>query len=469
MPHSPIVIIGAGPGGYTAAFRLADLGFSVTLIDQQPTLGGACLNRGCIPSKALVHVAEILREAKNAQQLGITFSPASIDVHQIRAWKDSVLTKLTGGLKQLSHAKKVNYIQGQAQLTSSTSLEMIQQDASKTTLTFEKLILATGSTPITLPSLPVCEKVWDSTKALEIPYIPSSMLVIGGGYIGLELGSVYSDLGSRVDVVEALPAMLTHVDKNIASILLRQLKKTFHQIMVGTKVVNATIVSDGIEVVLEDTKQKQQQAVYDTVLVCVGRKPNTSDLGLEKTSIRTNAKGLIDINEYCQTNEEHIFAIGDITSGPQLAHKASFQAKTVCDFLIGNKRPYQPKAIPAVIYTHPEIATCGLTEQEALSQHKDIIIAQFPWNACGRALTLNQTGGMTKIIADKKSKRILGVTIVGVHAGELIGEGALAIEKELTLEDIEQTIHPHPSLAETLLETTENALGKPIHLLKTFK
>jgi dihydrolipoamide dehydrogenase len=465
MPNS-LVVIGAGPGGYTAAFRAADLGLNVTLIDTDTKAGGVCLNRGCIPSKALLHAAKSITEAADAKNMGVTFNTPSIDIEKLRAWKDGVVTKLTGGLGQLAKARKISFIQGEAKFLNATTLEIRKPDGIIEQLTFEHAIIATGSRPVELSFLPRSHRVWDSTDALTLPHIPPTLLIIGGGYIGLELGTAYAALGSKVSVVEALPSLLSSADKDLADIVIRRLKKTFTAILCGTKLIKAEETSEGIRDTILDDKNQEKQETYAQVLVSVGRKPNTHDLGLEKTSIKISDKGFIEVDGQRRTAEAKIFAIGDTTGQPMLAHKASAEAKVAADAVAGYPTEFAPKCIASVVYTDPELAWCGITEQEAHTKGLAITISKFPWMASGRAMTLGRTDGLTKIIADTKTGKILGVGIAGVNAGELIAEGALAIETGIKAEDLELTIHPHPTLSEMMMETAEGLFGHPTHLLK---
>ncbi len=469
MPSTQLVIIGAGPGGYTAAFRAADLDMTVTLIDENAALGGTCLNRGCIPSKALLHAAKLIADAKGADEIGISFNAPSVDIEKLRAWKNGIVTKLTGGLAQLAKARKVTIIQGQVKFTGPKTLEIKKPDGSTEQLEFEQAIIATGSRPAELSFLPKSAHVWDSTDALSLPHVPPTMLIIGGGYIGLELGTAYAALGSKITVVEALPSLLSAADKDLADIVVRRLKKTFASILCGTKVIKSEEAADGIRVTFQDNAGKEWQEAYAQILVCVGRAPNTAHLGLETTAVKVSEKGFIAVNNKRCTAAGNIFAIGDITEGPMLAHKASFEAKAAADVAAGYGTNFDPACIPAVVFTDPELAWCGITEQEARAQGLDAVVAKLPWAASGRAMTLQRTDGMTKIIADNKTGRILGVGITGVGAGELIAEGALAIETGVKAQDLELTIHPHPTLSEMMMEAAEGLFGQPIHLLKPKK
>ncbi|MBF0619048.1 MAG: dihydrolipoyl dehydrogenase [Candidatus Omnitrophica bacterium] len=467
MHHSAqLVIIGAGPGGYTAAFHAADLGLKVTLIDSGATLGGVCLNRGCIPSKALLHAAHTLSDAAHAKVMGIEFGTPQVDINKLRAWKDGVVAKLTGGLSSLAKARNVTYIQGNARFLNNTTLEIRKADGTMDTLAFDHALIATGSRPVELSFMPKSTHVWDSTAALALPSIPASLLVIGGGYIGLELGSAYAALGSAVSVVEALPVILGSADKDLADILIRKLKKTFTTIMAATQVIAAEETSDGLRVHFKDAAGKEWQETYSNALVSTGRRPNTETLSLENTKVERTEKGFIEVTAERRTDEKNIYAIGDVTGNPMLAHKASREAKVAIDAILKKPTAFEPTCIPSVIFTDPELAWCGLTEMAARAQDLDIAVSKFPWAASGRALTLNRTDGLTKIIADTKTGKILGIGMVGVHAGELIAAAALAIESGMKADDLALTIHPHPTLSETLMESAEGLFGHPTHLIK---
>ncbi|MBF0122469.1 MAG: dihydrolipoyl dehydrogenase [Candidatus Omnitrophica bacterium] len=469
MPSPKLVVIGAGPGGYTAAFRAADLGLDVTLIDKSQNPGGVCLYEGCIPSKAILHAAKILSDIKHAQHIGISCGDATIDINKLRTWKDSIVGKLTSGLGQLTKARKITYIQGEARFLNSTTLEIKKPDGVAEQIAFDKAILATGSSTNTLPFLPQSSRILDSTTALGINAIPTSLLVIGGGYIGLELGSAYAALGAKVSIVETLPDILSGADKDLADILLRKLKKIFTKIMTGTKVVNGEEIPEGIRITLEDNKGTQTTELYSYVLVSVGRKPNTQGLGLENTKVQLSEKGFVEVDAQRRTDDKNIYAIGDITGPPMLAHKASFEAKVAVDAILGKDTAFEPRCIPCVVFTDPELAWCGLTEQEALAKGLNITVSKFPWAASGRALTIDRTDGTTKIVADTKTGRILSVGIVGVGAGDLITEGALAVETGMKAEDLALTIHPHPTLSETLMEAADGLFGDPTHIFRPKK
>ena len=464
-----LAIIGAGPGGYVAAFHAADLGLEVTLIDPEVNPGGVCLYRGCIPSKALLHAAKVLNDAEDAINFGIQFGEPKIDIDKLRAWKQDIVTRLTGGLGQLTKLRKIRYIQGEAKFLNPSSLEIKKADGTIETLGFNQAIIATGSRPIRLSSLPKSPRIWDSTTALALSAVPTSLLVIGGGYIGLELGSAYAALGANVTVVEALPQLLTGADRDLADVLIRKLKREFVKILTETKVTSASETLSGIEVAFQDKKGQETKETFDAVLSSVGRKPNSDRLGIEHTKVEMNDNGFVKVDPQRRTADNNIYAIGDVAGQPMLAHKASFEAKVAVEAIAGRKSVYDPKAMPAVVFTDPELAWAGLTENEANAKGIDIVVSKFPWAASGRAMTLNRTDGITKLIADKKSKRILGIGIVGVGAGDLISEGTLAIEMGAVADDLALTIHPHPTLSESIMETAEGLFGHCTHIYRPKK
>ena len=464
-----VIVIGGGPGGYAAAFLAADLGQKVTLIDLDTNPGGVCLYRGCIPSKALLHAAKILSEAKEAEKIGITFAKPNIDLDKLRNWKNDVVKKLTGGLGQLSKQRKVTFIQGRATFIDSTTVEIEKVDGKKEKLKFDKAILATGSRPIALPFAPKSDKVLDSTSALDIESIPSNILLIGGGYIGLELGTVYAELGSEVDVVEMLPTLMAGADRDVATILEKRLKVIFNDIMIETKVLAMEETKQGIKVTFENKNGKPLDKTYEKVLVAVGRRPNTENLGLENTNVTVDDKGFIEVNAQRLTSDPSIYAIGDITGQPMLAHKASHEGITAAEVISGEKSAFEPNCIPAVVFTDPEIAWCGITETEAKAQNLSVEVVKFPWGASGRAITLNRVDGMTKLIVEPQTERILGVSIVGAGAGELIAEGVLAIEMGAVVKDLSMSIHPHPTLSETVMESAESFFGHATHIYRPKK
>jgi len=461
-----VVVVGGGPGGYAAAFHANDLGLDVTLVDMEKNPGGVCLFRGCIPSKALLHVAKILSESREAKELGIEFASPQIHLDKVRAWKNKVVNQLTGGLGQLCKQRKMNFIQGQSTFVNSNSVKIRKADGSDQILSFDYAVLATGSLPITLPFAPKSPRVLDSTTALDITDIPPRLLVVGGGYIGLELGTVYYELGSKISVVEMTPGLLPGCDRDLTNILEKRIVRLFEAIKLNTKVVKMEETTQGIAVTFEEANGKTSQEVYDKVLVAVGRRSNSKNLGLENTKVQVNERGFVTVNAQRQTTDPKIYAIGDIAGEPMLAHKASHEGRVAVEAIAGQKVAFEPNAIPAVVFTDPEIAWCGLTETEAQKQNRTVEIVKFPWGASGRAITLNRTDGLTKLIIEPQSQRVLGVGIVGVGAGELIAEGVLAVEMGAVASDLKLSIHPHPTISETIMETAESFFGHATHIYK---
>ena len=462
-----IAIIGGGPGGYAAAFLAADLGMTVTLIDPEVNPGGVCLYRGCIPSKALLHVAKLLEEAEQAKNWGIEFAAPKIDLARLRTFKEGVVKKLTGGLGVLSKQRKVHYVQGRAAFVNSNTLSVSKTDGSQESLTFDRIIVATGSRPVVVPTLKLdSPRMMDSTGALNLEDIPGTLLVVGGGYIGLELGSVYAALGTRVTVVEMLPGLLPGADRDLVLPLHKRLEKMFESILLNTTVASVKDEGNGIRATLKAQDGSTQERVFDRVLVSVGRKPNSEIPGLEKTQVKVGPKGFIQVNKQLQTDDPSIFAIGDVVGEPMLAHKASHEGRTAVEAIAGHKVAFEPNAIPAVVFTDPEVAWCGLTEIQAEKENREIKVAKFPWAASGRAITLDRPEGMTKLIIDPQTERVLGVGIVGVGAGEMIAEGVLAIEMAALAKDVALTIHPHPTLSETVMESAEVFYGTSTHIYR---
>jgi dihydrolipoamide dehydrogenase len=455
-----IAVIGAGPGGYAAAFLAADLGMTVTLIDPEVNPGGVCLYRGCIPSKALLHVAKLIEESHQSKDWGIEFAAPTIDLVRLRSWKEGVVKKLTGGLGVLSKQRKVHYVQGRAAFENSTTLQIAKADGSQESMTFDRIVIATGSRPAIVPTLKLeTPRMMDSTGALNLEDIPSTLLVVGGGYIGLELGSVYAALGTRVTVVEMLPGLLPGADRDLVLPLHKRLEKMFEGILLNTTVAAIKDEGNGIRATFDGKDVKDRERVFDRVLVSVGRKPNSEIPGLEKTRVQVGPRGFIQVNKQLQTDDPAIYAIGDVVGEPMLAHKASHEGRTAVEAIAGEKVAFEPHAIPAVVFTDPEIAWCGLTEAQAQKENREIKVAKFPWAASGRAITLDRPEGMTKLIFDPQTERVLGVGIVGVGAGEMIAEGVLAIEMAALAKDIALTIHPHPTLSETIMESAEVFFG----------
>lgn len=462
-----VAVIGGGPGGYAAAFLAADMGMNVTLINNEVNPGGVCLYRGCIPSKALLHIAKLIGEANEAKDWGVEFGKPKIDLDKLRDFKDNVVNKLTGGLGQLSKQRKINYIRGKASFVNSSTVIIDKHDGGKEELTYEHAILATGSVPTKIPSLSIdSERVMDSTGALELKDIPKKFLVIGGGYIGLEMGSVYAALGSKVTIVEMTPGLLPGADKDLVNVLHKSIAPRFEQILVNTKVVELKEVKEGIKVKLEGESVENAEQVFDKVLISVGRKPVTKGFGLENTKVKVNERGFVEIDEKRQTHDPKIYAIGDIAGDPMLAHKATAEGKVAVEAIAGHKVAFEPNAIPAVVFTDPELAWAGLTENEAKEKGIKVEVARFPWAASGRATTLGRSDGLTKLIIDPETERILGLGVVGPGAGELIAEGVLAVEMAALAKDVALSIHPHPTLSETVMESAEVFFGESTHLYR---
>lgn len=468
--NKSVVVIGGGPGGYAAAFAAADLGMQVTLIDLEKNPGGVCLYRGCIPSKALLHIAKLLTEAKEAKTWGIDFGEPKIDLDRLRTFKNKVVAKLTGGLGVLSKQRKINYIQGRASFLNSSTLKIEKVDGTNEEFIFEKAIVATGSVIATIPSLNIqSKKLLNSTTALDLPVIPKSLLVVGGGYIGLELGSVYNALGTKVSVVEMMDGLLPGADRDLVQFLAKRIEKSFDKIMLKSRVLEMMEVEDGIKVKIQSADGTINEIVYDYVLMSIGRRPETKGLGLENTNVKVNQRGWIVVNQQLQTDDANIYAIGDIAGEPMLAHKASHEARVAVEHIAGHNVAFEPKAIPAVVFTDPEIAWAGLTENQAKEKNIIVEVAKFPWAASGRAVTLDRNDGVTKLIIEPETERILGVGICGPGAGELIAEATLAIEMGANARDLALTIHPHPTLSETVMEAAEVFFGTSTHLYRPKK
>jgi len=462
-----IAVIGGGPGGYAAAFLAADLGMSVTLIDPELNPGGVCLYRGCIPSKALLHVAKLIEESHQAANWGIEFNAPKIDLARLRSFKEGVVKKLTGGLGVLSKQRKVHYVQGRAAFENSTTLQITKADGSQESLSFDRIIIATGSRPAVIPTLKLeTPRMMDSTGGLNLEDVPGTLLVVGGGYIGLELGSVYAALGTRVTVVEMLPGLLPGADRDLVLPVHKKLEKMFDGILLNTTVSAVKDEGNSIRATLKAQDGTQQEKVFDRVLVSVGRKPNSEIPGLDKTRVQVGQRGFIQVNKQLQTDDPSIYAIGDVVGEPMLAHKASHEGRTAVEAIAGHKVAFEPAAIPAVVFTDPEVAWAGLTETQAQKENREIKVAKFPWAASGRAVTIDRPEGMTKLIFDPQTERVLGVGIVGAGAGEMIAEGVLAIEMAALASDIAMTIHPHPTLSETVMESAEVFFGTSTHIYR---
>ena len=462
--ETDVVVIGAGPGGYAAAFHAADAGLKTTLVDRREKPGGVCLYVGCIPSKALLHVAQLLSDARHAEQFGIRFGDPEIDVAALREWKGQVVDKFTGGLAQLADLRGVEFVRGHATFEDSTTLGLEDSEVSR--IKFGHAIVATGSRPMGVPGIEIeSDRVMDSTGALDLEDVPGTLLVVGGGYIGLELGTVYASLGSRVTVVELTDGLLPGVDQDLVRPLARRVDTLFESIRLKTRVVALEEAADGIDVTLEEDGDNSLLK-FDKVLISVGRKPNSDGLGLENISIQIDEQGFVQVDDQRRTSVGNIFAIGDVAGQPMLAHKATREGKVVAEVIAGQRSTFDNVAIPAVVFTDPEVAWCGLTESEAKSQGREVKVSRFPWAASGRALTLGRAEGLTKMLLDPETGRILGVGIVGTHAGELIAEGVLAIEMAAVAEDLASTIHAHPTLSETVGEAAEAFLGQATHIYR---
>jgi dihydrolipoamide dehydrogenase len=461
-----LVVIGAGPGGYAAAFYAADRGMKVTLVDPEKNPGGVCVYRGCIPSKALLHVADVISESAHAKDFGIEFAKPKIDLDKLRDFKNKVVGTLTAGAGQIRNLRKIQHLQGMASFRDARTLDVELVDGKKETLTFEHCIIATGSVPTRMPGAIESPRLMDSTGALDLPDIPKSLLVVGGGYIGLELGSVYAALGSKVTVVEMTGGLLPGADRDLVAILAKRIDQVCEAVWLNTKVTGMKDAKDGIAVSFEGEGKTGDQT-FDRVLVCIGRRPNSKIPGLDKTRVEVDKRGFIVTDKSRRSAEPAIYAIGDVAGEPMLAHKASHEGRAAVDAIAGDKNvEFAPAAIPAVVFTDPEIAWAGLTETDAEKQGIKVTVAKFPWGASGRAISIGRTDGVTKLIVDPASERVLGVGICGPGAGELIAEGVLAIEMGATAQDMAMTIHPHPTLSETVMEAAEVFYGYATHVYR---
>ena len=446
-----MLVLGAGPGGYTAAFRAADLGMQTVLVERWDTLGGVCLNVGCIPSKALLHAAKVLDEAEHMADCGIKFAQPKVDIDALRGWKDKVVGKLTGGLTGLAKQRKVQTLQGVGKFLDAHRLEVTSDDGTTTVVTFEKAVVAAGSESVRLPFIPDDPRVIDSTGALELDGVPKHMLVIGGGIIGLEMATVYAALGSKITVVEMLPNIMTGADKDIVKPYLNRIKKRYEAILLDTGVVAVEATSKGMLVTFEGRNAPDKPQLFDKILVAVGRRPNGREIGAESAGIAVDDRGFVQVvDTQMRTTQPHIFAIGDIIGQPMLAHKAVHEGKTAAEVAAGMASHFDARVIPSVAYTDPEVAWVGITEEEAKAQGIKYGKGVFPWAASGRALSMDRDEGMTKLLFDEESECVIGAGIVGAHAGDLIAEAALAIEMNCNAADIGLTVHPHPTLSESV-------------------
>ncbi|MBP6355136.1 MAG: dihydrolipoyl dehydrogenase [Nitrosomonas sp.] len=456
--HAEVVVLGAGPGGYTAAFRAADLGKKVVLIERYATLGGVCLNVGCIPSKALLHAAKVITEAEDVKSHGIVFGKPQIDINKLRTWKESVIGKLTKGLKALAKQRKVEVVHGTGKFVTPHLIQVETADGRKT-VSFDHCIIAAGSSVTRIPGFPYDDpRLIDSTGALQLQDVPEHLLIIGGGIIGLEMATVYSALGSKISVVEWMDQLIPGADPDLVKPLHRRIKKRYEAIYLKTKVTRIEANESGLTVTFEGENAPEPQT-YDRILMAVGRRPNGRNIGAENIGIHVDERGFIPVDQQLRTNLPHIFAIGDIVGEPMLAHKATYEGKLAAEIIAGHKTIFDARTIPSVAYTDPEIAWMGLTEKEAIKQGIDYEKASFPWAASGRAISMAREEGLTQLLLDKQTRRILGAGMVGINAGELIAETVLALEMGADMEDISLTIHPHPTLSETVLFAAEMAEG----------
>jgi dihydrolipoamide dehydrogenase len=461
--EADLVVLGGGPGGYAAAFRAADLGLDTVLVEERGALGGECLHVGCIPSKALLGIAALVHDAAEATDAGVTFGPPGIDTAKLRAWTQRSIDRLAQGLAALAKARGVDVVPGHARFETDGSIRVSRDDAPPATLKFKHAIIATGSRPATLPGLEPGPRVWDSTAALELPAAPARLLVVGGGYIGLELGSVYAALGSEITVVELLDGILPGVDRDLVAPLARRLGKRFKQILLGTKLTGMRDAEKALTVELAGEGAPKHLEV-DQLLVSVGRRPVTDDLGLEHTRVARDARGFVVVDAQRRTADPRVFAIGDVAGEPMLAHKAIAEGLVAAEAAAGHPAAFEPLAIPAVVFTDPEVAWCGLMEGEARARGIEARAVKVPWSASGRAVAMGRSDGLTKLVFEVASGRLLGVGLVGPHAGDLLAEGTLAVEMGAVAGDLAGTIHTHPTLSETLGEAAELFLGRPIHL-----
>ena len=465
-----LAVIGGGPGGYAAAFMAADLGLEVTLIDPEKNPGGVCLYRGCIPSKALLHAAKVIEEARAAKSLGLNFSGLKIQRAKLREWKDAVVGRLTGGLGQLVKQRKINYMRARAAFMDNQTLGVQPPGGGQHTLAFENAIIATGSEATIIPQFDLdSDRLLDATAALDLNQIPRKLLVIGGGYIGLELGTVYSALGSQVTVVEMTPGLLPGADRDLVRILQKRLANSMTAIRLQTTVKSLKVQKNGVKAELEGPDADQKARLFDKILVAVGRRPNSADLGLANTGIEVDDRGFIKVDSRRRTAEKHIFAVGDVAGEPMLAHKASHEGRVAAEVIAGRPVVYEPAAIPAVVFTDPEIAWVGLTETEAADKQIVHKVVRFPWAASGRAATLDRDDGLTKLIIDPHSERILGMGVAGPGAGEMIAEGVLGIEMGANVTDLGLSVHPHPTLSETVMEAADLFHGTATHFFQAKK
>jgi dihydrolipoamide dehydrogenase len=461
MKNTELLIIGAGPGGYPAAFHAADRGIEVTLVDPEPNPGGVCLYRGCVPSKVLLHVTAFLHQVEQSAAWGVQLDEPQIDVKKLQAWKNSVVENLTRGVGALTRQRKINYIRGRARLLDARKARIVPAEGKASEVAFENAIVATGSEPARLPDVPESPRVITSREALGLRKIPERLLVVGGGYIGLELGQFYASVGAKVTLAERLPDLLVGADRDLVGILQARLEKQFEAILVETRVKSMKKTRSGIKVAFDG--KTEDESIFDHVMISVGRKPLTREIGLENTAVTLDRSGFIETDGQRRTAEASIFAIGDVAGEPMLAHKATHEARVAVEAIAGGKAVFEPNAIPFVVFSDPEIAWCGLSESAAKQKRREVAIARFPWKASGRAATVARQDGLTKIVSDPASGRILGVGIAGLHAGELLAEGVLAMELGAVADDLALTIHTHPTFSETIMEAAQAVAGHSTH------
>jgi dihydrolipoamide dehydrogenase len=467
VDKAEVVVIGAGPGGYAAAFHAADLGKKVTLIDPKENPGGVCLYHGCIPTKALLHVASVKEDAFHAKEWGMDFKSISLDIKKVREWKQKVVKQLTGGLGQLSKSRRINYIRGMAKFKDDHTLIVEPRDGSQYEMSFDKLIVATGARAASLPGIEFDnELILNAEAALELNDMLGKLLVVGAGYIGLEMSVIFHALGANVSIIELTSGIMPGIDQDLANVFKKSRTDLMERIRFETKVTFVKKTGKKLKVTFEDKEGKSQTETFDKMLVSIGEKPNTENLGLEEAGIEIDQKNFIKVNEFRQTSKKHIYAIGDVAGQPLLAHKASHEGRVAAEHIAGEKTAYEPKAIPGIVFTEPELAWVGLTEKEAKEQGREVTVTKFPWSASGRATTLGENIGLTKLIIDPKSERLLGAGFAGKGAGNLVPEATLAIEMGAVAKDLELTIHPHPTMSETIMEAAEMFYGQATHSYK---
>jgi dihydrolipoamide dehydrogenase len=468
--NKKVIVLGAGPGGYASAFQAANLGLDVTLIDPNDNPGGVCLFHGCIPTKALLHLAGVKEETEVAEEWGLSYSGVKVDLDKVRSWKESVVKQLTGGLGQLAKARKVKYMRGTARLKDKNTLEYNPHEGEESDIGFDHLIIATGASPSELPEMPFDgDVIMNAEAALKLESVPKKLLVVGAGYIGLEMSVIYKALGSEITIAEFTSDILPGVDQDLKDVFKKERKDLIDNTMFDTKVTSVSRKGKKLNVEFETKEGKKSKGSYNKILVAVGGKPNSKGIGLEKAGIETDDKGFIKVDLVRRTNIENIYAIGDVAGQPMLAHKATHEGRIAAEHIAGHKTAYEPRAIPAVVFTEPEIAWTGLTENEAKEKGIKFEVAKFPWAASGRAVTLGVKNGLTKLIIDPDSDKILGAGMVGKDAGSLVAEATLAIEMSAVVRDLELTIHPHPTLSETLMEAAEIYYGHATHVYRKKK